>query len=111
MCGDEITVYLNLDGDIIKEITFQGQGCAISKASASLMTESLMGKTVEEAQSEFKRVMDMLTQSEEEPDSQEMGEIVALSGVRKFPARIKCATLAWHAATAALEGRDRASTE
>ncbi|MFW6354725.1 MAG: Fe-S cluster assembly sulfur transfer protein SufU, partial [Verrucomicrobiota bacterium] len=101
MCGDEIEVYLRVEGDRIEEVTFQGQGCAISRASASLLTEMLTGKTVKEARAIDADVLDALRDSDRELDLAKDGDLAALGGVRQFPARIKCATLAWHAAEAA----------
>ncbi|AWT61038.1 MAG: Zinc-dependent sulfurtransferase SufU [Candidatus Moanabacter tarae] len=112
VCGDEITVYVRMSGDAIEDISFQGEGCAISKASASLMTRQVKGMSIEEATEEFRRVQGMLTGSEGVAFSlEEAGDIASLSGVRRFPARVKCATLAWHALKAALEGTEAISTE
>lgn len=112
ICGDEITVYVRMSGDSIEDISFQGEGCAISKASASLMTRQVKGMSIEEATEEFRRVQGMLTGSEGVDFSlEEAGDIASLSGVRQFPARVKCATLAWHALKAALEGNEAISTE
>ncbi|MFP4540202.1 MAG: Fe-S cluster assembly sulfur transfer protein SufU [Opitutales bacterium] len=111
MCGDEIEVYLRVEGDRIEEVTFQGQGCAISRASASLLTEMLTGKTVGEARALDSDVLDVLRNGGRELDLAEDGDLAALSGVRQFPARIKCATLAWHAAEAALQGETEVTTE
>ncbi len=111
MCGDELEVFLRLDGDRIAEVTFQGQGCAISRASASLLTEMLTGRTVVEAHEIGADVLDLLRTKDREADLVKDGDLAALSGVRQFPARIKCATLAWHAAEAALGGEHEISTE
>ncbi len=112
LCGDEIEVFIKVEDGRIADITFQGEGCAISKASASLMTSSLKGRTIEEAHREFGYVIDLLTAKEERPvDLGELGDLAALQGVRQFPARIKCATLSWHALEAALKGSSNASTE
>ena len=112
ICGDEISVYLRVDDDKVADIGFQGEGCAISKASASLMTLDVKGKSVKEAMERFEQVKGMLTGTEENPDIlDEMGNIACLSGVRRFPARIKCATLAWHALRAAIRGAGPATTE
>lgn len=112
MCGDEIEVFIKVKDGKIEDISFQGEGCAISKASASLMTSSLKGRTVEEAHREFGTVIEMLTgKSEAAPDLSQVGDLAALQGVRQFPARIKCATLSWHALEAALKGGEKASTE
>ena len=112
LCGDEIKVFVKLAGDKLEDVSFQGEGCAISRASASLMTGEVKGKTMEEAQREFERIQTMLTSDNEEPvDLLEFGNMASLSGVRRFPARIKCATLAWHALVAALNGGGETSTE
>lgn len=111
MCGDEIELYLRVEEDRIAEVTFQGQGCAISRASASLLTEQLTGRTLSEAHAAFADVLDLMRNEERTADMMEDGEIAALTGVRKFPARIKCATLPWHALEAALAGQDEVSTE
>jgi len=113
LCGDHFTVYVKLDGDRITAIRFAGSGCAISKASASLMTTAVEGKTTSEAEALFARVHDMLTGPVARPAAVEsLGRLAALAGVRAFPARVKCASLAWHALRAALQ-RDAApvSTE
>ena len=112
LCGDEIEVSLRVEDDRVAEIRFQGQGCAISKASASLMTIDLKGRTLEEAHAEVQRVISMLTDASADPlNLDEIGDLASLQGVRRFPARIKCATLSWHAFEAAVEGRDGVSTE
>lgn len=113
LCGDEITLYLKLSDGIIQDIAFQGIGCAISQASASLMTMALKGKTQAEALALFGHVHAMLT---EKPDSdaqpEELGKLAVLSGVWEFPLRVKCATLAWHTMRSALESSgDLVSTE
>ena len=111
LCGDRFTVYLHLDGEIIRDISFQGSGCAISKASASMMTQILKGKTREEAEKLFGRFHDLVT-GHGRPSEEEMGKLAVFSGVSEFPARVKCATLAWHTLQAALEGQqDAVSTE
>lgn len=105
LCGDVVTVYLKLDGDLISEISFQGQGCAIAKASASMMTASLKGRTAAEAEALFEGVHQMLTgPADGQGSSAELGRLVVLSGVRQFPIRVKCASLSWHAMHAALRG-------
>lgn len=113
LCGDQIIVYLDLDGDVIRDIGFQGQGCAIAKASASMMTTTVKGKTVAEAQSLFQGVHRMLTSDRDGDDGEvNLGKLEVLGGVRRFPVRVKCASLSWHALRAALEGeRDPISTE
>ena len=112
LCGDEVTVYLHIDGDTITDISFAGEGCAISKASASLMTVRLKGRPLSEARQLMREVRAMLTGPETEaPPLDELGDIAALAGVRKYAVRVKCATLAWHTLEAALEGREGVSTE
>lgn len=102
LCGDELTVYLQLDGDTIQAIRFEGKGCAISTASASLMTEALQGKTIAEAKQLFEQFHACLTE-EEACNTSTLGKLNVLAGVREYPVRVKCATLAWHTARAALE--------
>ena len=101
-CGDQCTVYLRLDGDRISEISFDGAGCAISQASASLMTLALKGKTVTEAEAAYADVHTLVTTGK--VDENNLSDIAALAGVHQFPARIKCATLGWHAALNAIKG-------
>jgi len=109
VCGDNYTVYARMDGDVVQELTFQGSGCAISKASASLLTESLKGKTKAELKAMFDKVRDLITTGHNDGD---LGKLSALAGVHKFPARVKCAILPWHAVAAAVEGRgETVSTE
>ncbi len=105
LCGDEIKVYLKLSGDVIEDIGFVGEGCAISKASASLMTSALKKKTKAEAEALFQRVHSMLSEGPSgKVDPEELGKLAVLSGVWEFPARVKCATLAWHTLRSALDG-------
>ncbi len=113
LCGDQITVYVKLEDDVIKDISFQGSGCAISKASASLMTASLKGKTEGEAEILFDRVHKMLIgELDTKSNSHELGKLSILSGVCNFPSRVKCASLSWHTFHAALKGEGKlASTE
>jgi nitrogen fixation NifU-like protein len=114
LCGDRETVYLRLEGDVLKEVGFRGAGCAISTASASMMTESLKGKTREEAEALFERFHDLITGSDGRTDTSrpDLGKLTVFSGVREFPVRVKCATLPWHTMKAALAGEDRTvSTE
>jgi len=111
LCGDRLTVFVDLDQGRIRDVSFQGAGCAISKASASLMTESLKGRTVDEARALFERVHRMITASADEPPP-DLGKLSVLAGVRQFPMRVKCASLAWHTLQAALEAREEVvSTE
>ena len=106
LCGDRLTLYLKMDGDRIADIRFDGHGCAISVASASLMTEALKGKTVDEANALFETFHDLLTRDQQEPDLDKLGKLAALAGVRDYPTRVKCATLCWHTLHSALEGED-----
>jgi nitrogen fixation NifU-like protein len=107
-CGDQCTVYLRLEGDRIADISFEGAGCAISQASSSLMTVNLKGKTVAEAQTLYDDVHKLVTTGK--VDEQNLSDLAALAGVHQFPARIKCATLGWHAALNAAKGDDTTAT-
>ncbi len=110
LCGDQLTVYLRLEGDRIADVSFVGHGCAISTASASLMTEAVKGRPVDEVEALFRDVHAMLTDADS--PERDFGKLVALSGVKEFPARVKCATLAWHTLHNALAGRgEKAKTE
>jgi nitrogen fixation NifU-like protein len=102
LCGDRLTLYVKLDGDTIRDVAFQGSGCAISVASASLLTESVKGKTVPEAERLFASMHELLTRDDSTVDVSSLGKLGALSGVREFPARVKCASLCWHTLDAAL---------
>ena len=101
LCGDQLKIWVKLDGDVIADVSFQGSGCAISKASASLMTEALKGKTVAQARELFDRFQAMITSDHAGPTA-DLGKLSVLAGVREFPARIKCASLAWHTMKAAV---------
>jgi nitrogen fixation NifU-like protein len=101
LCGDRLTLYLTLDGDVIKDAAFQGQGCAISKASASLMTDAIKGKTVAAARDLFDHFHAMIT-SDTGTTAEDLGKLSVFAGVREFPTRIKCASLAWHTMKAAV---------
>ncbi len=101
LCGDRLTLYLAIDGGVIVDAAFQGSGCAISKASASLMTDAVKGKTVDEARALFDTFHQMITSPPDSP-LPEMGKLAVLSGVRDFPTRVKCAGLAWHTLNAAV---------
>ncbi len=103
LCGDKVQVYLLLENDVIRDISFVGSGCAISKASASMMTTNLKGKTMTEAKTLFDQFRQMVTTGETQ--SEKMGELAAFGGVHNFPARVKCAILPWHAVVAALDGK------
>ena len=112
LCGDRLTVYLNLEKDVITEVAFQGSGCAISKASASLMTDAVKGKTVAEARLLFDRFHAMITNNANENSESQIGKLAVLAGVRDYPMRVKCAILAWHALRAAVdENNQSVSTE
>ena len=105
LCGDRISVYLAVDDGIVKDVAFQGAGCAISTASASLMTEAVKGKTVGEVRTLFQNFHQMMTGAEDDAKAIDLGKLEAFSGVRQIPIRVKCATLAWHTLKAALEDR------
>ena len=111
LCGDRLTVYVKLDGERIVDVSFHGSGCAISVASASLLTESVKGRSVAEAETLFGRMHELLTRDDSGVDVESLGKLGALSGVREFPARVKCASLCWHTLDAALHRLDRVSTE
>jgi nitrogen fixation NifU-like protein len=109
ICGDNYTVFLKLNGDVIEDVGFQGSGCAISKASASVMTDAVKGKSREEARRLFEKFHEVIMTGRMEVDG--AGKLAAFAGVHKFPARVKCAILSWHALKAALEGTKEVSTE
>ena len=112
LCGDQLTVTLRMEGDVIKDVGFVGQGCAISRASASLMTGAVKELSRAEAEQLFERVHQLVMEGPEGLDMEALGKLAVLSGVNAFPARVKCASLAWHALRAALEGKDTSvSTE
>jgi nitrogen fixation NifU-like protein len=112
LCGDHFTVYLDLEDDSIRDISFQGSGCAISKASASLMTQSVRGKTRAEAEILFNQFHKLVTGQPSNGSRAELGKLAVFSGVSEFPVRVKCATLAWHALHAAMRGQqETVSTE
>jgi len=102
LCGDKLKLYLKMENDVVKDVSFVGSGCAMSTASASLMTESLKGKTRAEALKVMEKFHDLLTT--DSPVTQELGKLVVFCGVRDYPARVKCATLAWHTLKSALNG-------
>jgi nitrogen fixation NifU-like protein len=106
LCGDEFTVHLRVEDGVIKDVGFEGAGCAISTASASLMTEAVMGKTEAEAEEIFANMHKLLTEEGGESYLPKVGKLAVLSGVREYPMRVKCATLAWHTMHAALESVD-----
>ena len=113
LCGDKLTVYLKLEDGVIKDISFEGTGCAISTASASMMTENLKGKTVEQADKMFNLFHHLVTEGEQEGEGRTpLGKLAVFAGVREFPIRVKCASLPWHTVHAALkEDKDVTSTE
>jgi len=113
LCGDHLNLYLQVEDGRIRDLSFEASGCAISKASASLMTAELKGKSVAEAQQLFKKFQHLITsRSDSETDAEELGKLVVFAGVREFPLRVKCASLAWHTMKAALnEGEKVVSTE
>ena len=104
LCGDRETVYLELEDDVLKDVAFEGTGCAISTASASMMTESVKGKTRAEADALFERFRGLITGKPGTRGAPELGKLEVFSGVREFPIRVKCATLPWHTLKAALQG-------
>jgi nitrogen fixation protein NifU and related proteins len=108
LCGDEITVYVNERDGQLSEIAFMGQGCSISQSSASMMTEALTGRSVDDAETMIKQFRSMMS-GETEPDEEEFGELVALKGVVKYPIRVKCAVLAWDVLQEALHGTGEAA--
>lgn len=103
LCGDQLAVYINLDGDVIADVRFSGSGCAISKASASLMTDAIKGKTVIQAKRIFDQFHSMVTGSDGNFDVDQLGKLAVLAGVRDYPTRVKCASLAWHTLRAACD--------
>jgi nitrogen fixation NifU-like protein len=112
LCGDQLTVYMELEGDVVREVSFEGSGCAISKASASMMTQAVKGKSLEDARTLFNEFHRMVMgELDEETEPNHLGRLTIFSGVREFPARVKCATLSWHTMHAALTGEEMASTE
>ena len=110
LCGDRLTLYLKIKDDTIDDVSFEGAGCAISKASASLMTDAVKGRTTAEARALFERFHRMVTTPPDQP-VEDMGKLSSLAGVREFPVRVKCASLAWHTLKAAFSNERRASTE
>jgi len=106
LCGDRLTVWLRVEDGVIKDAAFQGSGCAISKASASLMTSAVIGKTREEAEALFERFRRLVTGSMEQAEAESLGKLVVFSGLSEFPIRVKCASLSWHAMKACLNEPD-----
>ncbi|MFN2493225.1 MAG: Fe-S cluster assembly sulfur transfer protein SufU [Pyrinomonadaceae bacterium] len=116
LCGDQLTVYLNLEDDAVKEISFVGSGCAISKAAASMMTQAIKGKSKQQAEQLFTEFHEMVTGNMDEDNNEDaagsgLGNLRVFAGVREFPVRVKCATLAWHTMHAALNNQETISTE
>lgn len=112
LCGDQLRVFLKMDGDIVTDVSFVGSGCAISKASASMMTQAVRGKSREEAELLFDEFHKMVTgELDPEAENHHLGKLRIFAGVLEFPARVKCASLSWHTMHAALEGEDEISTE
>ena len=106
LCGDRVTIYVKMEGDVVKDASFQGSGCAISTSSASILTESMKGKTRAEAEALFETFHNLVT-GERKADAPELGKLAVFSGVSEFPARVKCATLSWHTLRAALQDGDK----
>jgi nitrogen fixation NifU-like protein len=112
LCGDQLTVYLNLEDDLVKEVGFEGSGCAISKAAASMMTQAVKGKSKEQAEHLFQEFHSMVMgELNTETEENSLGNLKIFAGVREFPVRVKCATLAWHTLLAALNKEAQVSTE
>ncbi len=112
LCGDRVTVYVSLDGEVLEDVSFEGSGCAISTAAASIMTQGLKGKSVGEARALFEKFRRLVTGDTTGDGEPELGKLDAFGGVRRFPARVKCATLVWHTLMAALNDREEVvSTE
>jgi len=111
LCGDKVNIFLDIEDKIIKDVSFVGSGCAISKASASLMTTILKGKTTEEAKDLFEKFHNLITGNDDsEIDIEEMGKLAVFAGVKEFPSRVKCAGLAWHTMISALKGESKTVT-
>ena len=112
LCGDQLTVYLDLEDGLVKDVGFEGSGCAISKAAASMMTQAVKGKSKEQAENLFNEFHSMVTgELNEETEDNNLGNLKIFAGVREFPVRVKCATLPWHTLHAALNKQDQVSTE
>jgi nitrogen fixation NifU-like protein len=112
LCGDHLNVYLHVEDDQVKDVSFEGSGCAISKASASMMTQAVKGKSKQEAEALFNEFHRMATgELDEENEPNNLGKLTIFAGVRDFPARVKCATLSWHTMHAALNEQQKVSTE
>ena len=111
LCGDQVTVWVKLDGNTVSDVSFKGVGCAVSKSSASLMTSAVKGKSLAETRRLFDTFHDMITGKLSDVEREAMGSLGALGGVSKFPLRVKCASLAWHALKSALDGGGEVTTE
>ena len=111
LCGDKLKLYVVVENDMITDVAFEGSGCAISMASASLLTERLKGKPASEAEDLFGQMHDLLTGQGEEADTEKLGKLAALEGVKAYPSRVKCATLCWHTLHAAMKGEEVVTTE
>lgn len=112
LCGDQLTVFMNFENGVVNDISFEGSGCAISKAAASMMTQAVKGKTIDEAEVLFTEFHQMVTgELDEEATPNHLGRLTIFAGVRDFPARVKCASLSWHTMHAALKNEGSASTE
>jgi nitrogen fixation protein NifU and related proteins len=112
LCGDQLTVYMQLEDEVVKDVSFEGSGCAISKAAASMMTQSVKGKTKQEAETLFGEFHRMVTgELDEQSEPHRLGRLTIFAGVRDFPARVKCASLSWHTMHAALNNQEATSTE
>ncbi|HEY6047223.1 MAG TPA: SUF system NifU family Fe-S cluster assembly protein [Pyrinomonadaceae bacterium] len=112
LCGDQLHIYLEVENDQVKDISFEGTGCAIFKASASMMTQAVKGKTKAQSEQLFQEFHRLLTgEIDDEDAGSHLGKLTIFSGVREYPVRVKCATLSWHTMRAALEGEDQATTE
>lgn len=110
LCGDHLHLYINMDGEIVKDISFKGNGCAISKASASLMTTVIKGKTIKESEEFFEKFHSLVTGNlKDENQIEQLGKLAVFQGVQEFPARVKCASLAWHTLIAALKNETKQS--
>ncbi len=110
LCGDQITIYLKVEDDLISDVSFQGVGCAISRASASMLTQSVKGQSLAKAEEIFDGFHALITEPDAEVDYDLLGDLEMLSGVSSFPTRIKCAVLAWHTLNAAIEGKEDSIT-
>jgi len=112
LCGDQLHIYLEVEGDQVKDIGFEGTGCAIFKAAASMMTQAVKGKTKAATEALFQEFHRLVTgELDEETEEHKLGKLTIFAGVREYPVRVKCATLAWHTMRAALEGEEKATTE